>query len=37
VQFAHVPFDDQDYFFGALERGDYSLTVFPTGMLLNRK
>ncbi len=37
VQFAHAPFDDQDYFFGALERGDYSLTVFPTGMLLNRR
>ncbi len=37
VQFAHAPFDDQDYFFGALARGDYGQTVFPTGMFLNRR
>ncbi len=37
VQFAHAPFDDQDYFFGALDRGDYGQTVFPTGMFLNRR
>ncbi len=36
VQFAHVPFDDQDYFYRALDRGDYGQIVFPTGMLLNR-
>jgi hypothetical protein len=36
VSFAHVPFDDQDYFYGALERGDYGQIVFPTGMFLNR-
>jgi len=35
VSFAHVPFDDQDYFYRALERGDYGETVFPTGMFLN--
>jgi hypothetical protein len=36
AQFAHVPYDDQDYFYKALERGDYAQTVFPTGMFLNR-
>ncbi len=37
VQFAHVPFDDQDYLYGALDRGDYTQPVFPTGMFLNRQ
>ena len=36
VQFAHVPFDDQDYFYSALARGDFAEPVFPTGMFLNR-
>lgn len=36
VQFAHVPFEDQDYFYRALEREDYRQIVFPTGMFLNR-
>jgi hypothetical protein len=36
AQFAHVPYDDQDYFYKALERGDHAQTVFPTGMFLNR-
>ena len=37
VEFAHVPNHDQDGFYIALGRGDYSLQVFPTGMLLNRR
>ena len=36
AQFARVPNDDQDYFYKALDNGDLNLTVFPTGMLLNR-
>jgi hypothetical protein len=36
VQFAHAPYDDQDYFYAALVRGDYAQRVFPTGMFLNR-
>ena len=35
-QFAHVPFDDQDYFYRALDQQDYGQVVFPTGMFLNR-
>ncbi len=35
AQFGRVPNVDQDYFYGALNRGDMRLTVFPTGMLLN--
>ncbi len=37
AQFARVPNVDQDYFYDALDRGDLMLTVFPTGMLLNRR
>lgn len=37
VIFGHVPYDDQNYFYSGLERGDMSLPVFPTGMFLNRK
>ena len=36
AEFAHVPNHDQDSFYEALERGDYQLKVFPTGMFLNR-
>ena len=36
AQFVRVPNVDQDYFYGALDRGDLRLTVFPTGMLLNK-
>ena len=35
--FAHVPYNDQDYFYGALTQGDRSLPVFPTGMFLNQR
>ncbi len=35
-EFAHVPNYDQDYFYTALEMGNYGKTVFPTGMFLNR-
>jgi hypothetical protein len=34
-EFAHVPNSDQDYFYRALESGDYIQPVFPTGMFLN--
>ena len=37
VIFGHVPHHDQDYFYTALENGDMSLPVFPTGMFLNQK
>ncbi len=37
VGLAHVPNHDQDYFYAALERGDTSLWVYPTGMFLNRR
>lgn len=37
VIFGHVPHHDQDYFYTALENGDMSLRVFPTGMFLNQK
>lgn len=37
VIFGHVPYNDQDYFYKALDRGDMSLPVFPTGMFLNQK
>ena len=36
AQFAHVPFDDQDYFYGALDGGEYTRPVFPTGLFLNQ-
>jgi hypothetical protein len=36
AEFAHVPNHDQDYFYRALEQGDYGEKVFPTGMFLNR-
>ena len=35
AQFAHVPNHDQDFFYRALDSGDYSERVFPTGMFLN--
>jgi len=37
VIFGHVPYNDQDYFYQALDRSDMSLPVFPTGMFLNQK
>ena len=37
ARFAHVPNEDQNYFYPALERGDRSLKVFPTGMFLNQR
>ncbi len=37
ARFAHVPSTDQDYFYPALDRGDTSQVVFPTGMFLNKK
>ena len=37
AQFGRVPSEDQDYFYGALNREDLRLTVFPTGMLLNQR
>ncbi|MDE1155214.1 MAG: hypothetical protein PW735_05720 [Acidobacteriaceae bacterium] len=36
LSFTLIPNDDQDLFYRALERGDLTLEVFPTGMLLNR-
>ena len=33
--FGFVPCWDQDYLYGALDRGDLSIEVFPTGLLLN--
>ncbi len=35
VQFARVPYADQDHFYEALDRGVYTQPVFPTGMFLN--
>ena len=35
VGFAHVPNDDQDYLYRALEDADYRRKVFPTGLFLN--
>ncbi|MDE1162591.1 MAG: hypothetical protein PW792_11685 [Acidobacteriaceae bacterium] len=32
---AHVPNNDQDYFYDALNQRDFSLKVFPTGLFLN--
>jgi hypothetical protein len=37
VIFGHVPNHDQDRYYNALERGEYRLEVFPTGMFLNRQ
>lgn len=37
ADFNHVPNDDQDYFYGDLERAYRSEKVFPTGMFLNVK
>ena len=37
VVFGHVPYNDQDYFYQALQREDMSLPVFPTGMFLNKQ
>jgi hypothetical protein len=36
VEFAHVPVHDQDYYLRALKQGDLGLTVFPTGIFLNK-
>lgn len=36
VIFGHVPYNDQDYFYTALQRNDMGLPVFPTGMFLNQ-
>ena len=36
ADFAHVPNDDQDYFYGAIDVGDETLKIFPTGMFLNK-
>lgn len=35
TRFSHVPFDDQDRFYRALDRQDYGQVVFPTGMFLS--
>ncbi len=37
VQFARVPYADQNRFYQALDRGLYTQPVFPTGMFLNRR
>ena len=34
--FTMIPNNDQDYFYAALERGDWNVPVFPTGMFLNQ-
>ncbi len=34
--FTLVPNTDQDYFYAALERGDWTIPIFPTGMFLNQ-
>jgi hypothetical protein len=36
LDFDAAPYDDQDFFYDALDRGDLSYAVFPTGVLINQ-
>jgi hypothetical protein len=36
LQFGHVPYEDKTQYYEALQRGDFTLDIFPTGMFLKR-
>jgi hypothetical protein len=36
THFAHIPYQDKVQYYQAIERGDFSMEIFPTGLFLKR-